>query len=196
MHTYHNYIKHRTDIILFVLFFVSYAYFYQGGGWNQNARFAQTRSIVETGTLNIDRFIDSTGDWSKYNGHYYPNKPPGISFLSVPFYFIINPFVKIISYNKPEWIRLQLMQYILTVIVSGLPAAFFSLIYYRFLFKFSDITLKEAIALAIIFQFSTLIFPYSTLFNHSSRVLVFTGGFFILFVILPFQHIKSRVLPD
>ncbi len=37
--------------------FVCFAYFFQGGGWNQNSRFDQVRAIVEGGTLSIDDFL-------------------------------------------------------------------------------------------------------------------------------------------
>lgn len=35
---------------------LTYAYFYQGGGWGVNGRFDQVRSIVEEGTLEIENF--------------------------------------------------------------------------------------------------------------------------------------------
>lgn len=47
----------RVEIVLFVLAWVSYAYFHQGGGWNQNGRFALTRALVETRQPWIDDFL-------------------------------------------------------------------------------------------------------------------------------------------
>jgi hypothetical protein len=44
----------RIEIVLFVLAWTSYAYFHQGGGWNQNGRFALTRALVDTGGVSID----------------------------------------------------------------------------------------------------------------------------------------------
>ena len=38
-------------LILGLVAFASYAYFYSGGGWNQNTRFDLVRAIVEHGTL-------------------------------------------------------------------------------------------------------------------------------------------------
>jgi hypothetical protein len=37
----------RIELLLFALAWSSYAYFHQGGGWNQNGRFALTRALVE-----------------------------------------------------------------------------------------------------------------------------------------------------
>jgi hypothetical protein len=40
--------------VLLLAVFVSTAYFYQAGGWNQNARFNLTRAIIEQRTVRID----------------------------------------------------------------------------------------------------------------------------------------------
>lgn len=40
-----------------MLAFVVFTYFHPGGGWNQNARFAQLRAIVESGELSIDSYL-------------------------------------------------------------------------------------------------------------------------------------------
>jgi hypothetical protein len=47
-------VRFRADGIIFVLLLVTYAFFFQGGGWNQNSRFDQVRSIVEQGRLSIN----------------------------------------------------------------------------------------------------------------------------------------------
>ena len=38
---------------------LSYAYFYQGGGWNQNSRFALVRAMTERDTLQIDAYREA-----------------------------------------------------------------------------------------------------------------------------------------
>lgn len=38
----------RFEALLFALAWLSYAWFHEGGGWNQNGRFAQTRALVES----------------------------------------------------------------------------------------------------------------------------------------------------
>src|SRR4029079_11139168 len=67
---------------LFILTLISVAYFYAGGGWNQNAQFDLTRAIVERGTFAIDAFAGNTGDISRYGVHIYANKAPGLSLLA------------------------------------------------------------------------------------------------------------------
>lgn len=46
-----------SEVIIFMTLFLSYGYFHQGGGWNQNARFDQVRAIVETGRLSINEYL-------------------------------------------------------------------------------------------------------------------------------------------
>ena len=69
---------------LFVLLFLSYAYFYQAGGWNQNSRFALVRAITNDWSLRIDPYQRNTGDKAIFEGHYYSDKAPGLSLAAVP----------------------------------------------------------------------------------------------------------------
>src|SRR3954452_8311500 len=62
---------------------VSYAYFYQAGGWNQNSRFAMIRAILERHTLQIDAYQLHTGDRALWRGHYYTDKAPGASLVAL-----------------------------------------------------------------------------------------------------------------
>ncbi len=47
--------------LLLAITFISFAYFHQGGGWNQNARFAMVRAMVEEGKLSIDSYLIYAG---------------------------------------------------------------------------------------------------------------------------------------
>lgn len=47
----------RTERSIAATLFVAYAWFHQGGGWNQNSRFDQVRAIVESGRLSIDDYL-------------------------------------------------------------------------------------------------------------------------------------------
>jgi hypothetical protein len=74
----------RADWVLAITLILSYAYFYQAGGWNQNSRLDLVRAIVEGGTTRIDAYVDNTGDRSLVNGHAYSDKAPGQAFTAVP----------------------------------------------------------------------------------------------------------------
>ena len=75
--------QRRTAAVMGAALFVSYAYFYEAGGWNQNSRFALIRAILERHTLQIDAYQLHTGDRALWRDHYYTDKAPGASLLAL-----------------------------------------------------------------------------------------------------------------
>src|SRR5438270_10901820 len=75
----------KTACLLGAVSFLSFLYFYEGGGWNQNSRFDLLRAIIERHTLQIDAYADNTQDKAHFRGHYYSDKAPGLVFLAVHF---------------------------------------------------------------------------------------------------------------
>jgi hypothetical protein len=71
-------------LLIAAVLFVSYAYFYQGTGWNQDSHFALARALVEQRTVRIDQYQNTTGDKAYYQGHYYSDKAPGLSLAALP----------------------------------------------------------------------------------------------------------------
>jgi hypothetical protein len=49
--------QRRIDLLLFSAVLLAYAWFHQGGGWSQNARFAMVRAIVEEAEVAVDPFL-------------------------------------------------------------------------------------------------------------------------------------------
>lgn len=47
----------RLSWLVFITALIVFGYFYSGGGWNQNARFAMVRALVEHGELSIDSYL-------------------------------------------------------------------------------------------------------------------------------------------
>jgi hypothetical protein len=113
----------RQRAILFVLLFVSFAYFYQAGGWNQNSRFDLVRAITNEGTLNIDPFKNSTGDKAFHEGHYYSDKAPGIALTAVPLVAAVRPMYRAFGGDAETYEGLALLSYLSTVITAGLFTA-------------------------------------------------------------------------
>ncbi len=52
----------RTELLLFLACLFTFAYFNQGGGWNQNSRFAEVRAMAEEHRFAIDDFLVYAGD--------------------------------------------------------------------------------------------------------------------------------------
>jgi hypothetical protein len=157
--------------ILFVLFFVSYAYFFQGGGWNQNSRICLTRAIIHHGSFRIDSYKEdskemefvNTGDWAYYHGHYYSNKSPGLSFIAVPPFAITEYFLKHLFPHDEER-QILYSAYVSTLFTTTLLSALLCLLIFHMFYHFFQIGISNSFFLALFFGFGTLAFSYSTTF--------------------------------
>jgi len=115
-------VRQRALLIGTVLL-VSYAYFYQGGGWNQNSRFDLVRAMVEQRTLRIDDYQDNTGDKAVYQGHYYSDKAPGLALLALPAVAVARPILRAAGVDPLSPSGLVALSYIATLFAVALPAA-------------------------------------------------------------------------
>jgi hypothetical protein len=115
---------------LFILTLIACAYFYAGGGWNQNSQFDLTRAIVEDHTFAIDRFAGNTGDLSRYNSHVYANKAPGLSLLAAIPYALILAFEHG-RYEAGSAVLQSINGYACTVLTVGILAALVPAMLYR-----------------------------------------------------------------
>src|ERR1700690_1173329 len=113
----------KTAVVLGLVTFLSFTYFYEGGGWNQNSRFDLLRAIVERHTLRIDAYHENTQDKAHFNGHYYSDKAPGLVFLAVPFALAARPALRSMGVD-PESPRGELaLSCVVTAGAVALPAA-------------------------------------------------------------------------
>src|SRR5215831_4614347 len=79
-----------------LLLFLAYGYFIpRGAMWNADTRLFLAASIVDDGSITLDRYAPYTGDIASSGGHYYSDKAPGSSLLAVPVY----AFVKLVLYR-------------------------------------------------------------------------------------------------
>ena len=102
---------------------LSYAYFYQGGGWNQNSRFALVRAMTERDTLQIDAYRDATGDRAVWNGHFYSDKAPGVSLLSFVPVDVVRALNNAAGIDPDSDAAITRTSYAATVVVSAVFTA-------------------------------------------------------------------------
>lgn len=113
----------NAAFLLGVVTFLSFIYFYEGGGWNQNSRFDLLRAIVERHTLQIDAFHENTQDKAYFRGHYYSDKAPGLVFLALPFSVAARPALRVVGID-PESPRGEVaLSYVVSAGAVALPAA-------------------------------------------------------------------------
>jgi len=152
----------RIAIWLGLLTLAVYSWFFGGGGWNQNAHFALTRSLVEEGRFEIDSFRASTGDIAERNGHVYANKAPGLSMMAaVPYAAlrILEGKTELNSFSAQT-----LNQHLCTVAVVALSAALIPPFLFLYGRRALQLSRSRALAVALIVAFCSPLFPYATVF--------------------------------
>jgi rubredoxin len=206
--------QRRIEAALFLTLFVAYAYFNQGGGWNQNARFDQVRAIVETGRLFINGYISyqailgadgqaevvrrplpdhllaarpyrlNTGDYAfnPAQGRYYPNKPPGTSFLAVPAYWATYRTERFWQIDPDALWPLTVNAFVTTALSVGLLGALGGVIFLRLSqCLFPDCPMPAHVASALTLGLATMMLPFSTLlFDHVPVAVLLMVAFYVM----------------
>jgi hypothetical protein len=169
----------RPEAALFAIALGGYAYFFQGGGWNQNSRFNLVRAIVEQHSIIVDDYVQNTGDLAVRDGHNYCDKAPGVSMLAVPVYAALHPLA---GGQRPRGRLINAAAYLATVWAVALPAALAVVMLFR-LGLMVGASPPAAAAVALVYAFGTLAFPYATLFyGHqlAASVLILAFGLIAL----------------
>lgn len=138
---------------------VSYGYFVQGGGPNENSRYDLTRAIVETHSLRIDPYHQNTIDQSTHDGHFYSDKAPGLAFAAVFPFAVLSALHPHRPGAMPEPTRMYLLTLAVIVPVAGLAAV-------ALLELLVGLGVRPALALLAIVAWliGTNAFAYGTLF--------------------------------
>ena len=232
--------QQRAECFLFFVALMVYGWFNQGGGWNQNARFAEVRAIVDGGELSIDHYfcyqlvngktlqrfpvvsgdvkiggvinriswvgengdltpingveppsnvegvaIDQfacSGDVSYARGHFHPNKPPGLSFVAVPAYFVLSHIERLMHGDLDSWWLLNINAWLCSLFSVGIISAFGVVLAFRIALRLSGGRFWAAFWTAIAFGFGTLFFPFATLlFDHDVTAILLVGAFYLIF---------------
>ena len=232
--------QRRVELFLFFVALLTFGWFNQGGGWNQNARFAEVRAMVDGGELPIDNFfsyqrrggkslrrypvidgdvtigaktsrlswvgeignlipvngirppaniaavsIDSvacSGDVSYFNGHFHPNKPPGLSLVAVPAYFVISHLERLMHRDPDTWWLLNVNAWLTSLFSVGLMSAAGVVLAFRIALRLSGGLTWPAFWTAVAFGFGTLFFPFATLlFDHDVTAIFLVAAFYCLF---------------
>jgi len=147
---------------LFLLTFATYAYFFAGGGWNQNATFDLTRAIVERHTFAIDAYAGDTGDVSYGGGHIYANKAPALSWLLAVPYAPLYAFEHARGADPGNVQLLTINAYICSVLCVAVPGAFIPALLFLYARRRGfDARWSAFVALSI--ALATQLLPYASI---------------------------------
>jgi MFS family permease len=178
---------HKKELKLFLSFFVMYSFFVSYINWNENSRLDLTMAVVDEHRFEIDSYYNNTGDRAFYNGHYYSDKEPGMSFLAVPVYFLYKEFFgkPVLHHNvynqNISASYLQLMFFVI-VFTSALFGAMSVVLVYRALNYFTA-NERHRLFITITFAMGTLVLIYSRLFiNHVVAMFFAFLSFYLAFL--------------
>jgi len=154
---------------LLLFFLPIYGYFFQGGGWNQNAHFDLVRALVEEGTTRIDSYASNTGDISSMAGHTYSNKAPGFALIASLPYFVLYHAERSLGFDVGSSALINFNAHLLSFLLSALPAALL-LLFLMEIFEDRGLAKPDTLLLTIFFGLGSLSLPYSGAFMPHNLV--------------------------
>jgi hypothetical protein len=177
----------RRYWIVFFLFFVTYGYFCQGGGWNPNGRIYLTQAIVNDHSFILDRYREDAaeqkfvnmGDWAYHDGHYYSNKSPGLSFLAVPSFALTQSVLSRLGTMDAER-QILVCAYVANLCTTVLLSSLLCLLIYYLCLEHFSLGEKRSFFAAVAFGLGTFSFPYSTAFYSHEPAAFFAFASLIL----------------
>ena len=197
--------EHRTKVYLFVVLLACYGYFFpRWASWSQNSRLDLVLAIVDEGTLNIDNYYENTGDYAYYDGHYYSDKAPGLSFLGVPFYALhkgitaIPPVYQLIERVahtdafqatlrengaglQTQRVYFALALYFVTFFTVSVPAALLGVLLFKMLVSIGS-SKSSAFWVTLVYGLATPAFAYGgMLFSHQLVAFSLFAAFSLVF---------------
>jgi hypothetical protein len=172
--------ERSTRLVLALTLFVFYAWFFQGGGWNQNARFDTVRALVEQGTAEITDYAGNTGDVSFQGDQVFSNKAPGMSLLGAPIYALLYGGETLLGIDPAGPYSVNANAHVVSFFTSGLPALLLVLLLFSH-FRGTGVRAKDALLLCLAFGCGTLFLPYAgTMMSHSLIAYLLFAGWYCL----------------
>ena len=179
----------KSACLLGTVSFISFLYFYEGGGWNQNSRLDLLRAMVERHTLQIDAYADNTQDKAHFRGHYYSDKAPGLVFLAVPFAVAARASMKATGVDPDSARGEFVLSYLVTAWAVALPTAL-AVVCLFFLALRMGCSLTAGAFAAVVMSLGTPMWAYASLFWAHALV-----GACLLFGFAAGLKLKGSSLP-
>ncbi len=170
----------QIEAAIFLVPFITYAYFYQGSDQSIACRFDLIRSMVEKGVIWINDFCGyNTADIVTLHGHIYSVKAPGTSYTALIPWMVFRIALLPLS-TTHESLYWAFVTYLTTVFTTGLLIAAMCVVMFRFA-RFVGASEGRAAGVALILGLATLAFPYATELTGEpvAAVCVFTA-FYLL----------------
>jgi hypothetical protein len=169
-------IRARAGALAILAVAAAYAWPMQGPNGVQNAHYALVRALA-SGTTHIDRTRfevgeASTNDISRYHGHIYSNKAPGLAILCTPLFKLLQAAGGGHDPSRTLWV--------LGLLGSVAPAVGLSL-----LVRIAGERIEPGYGLfaAVALGLGTIVFPYATVFlSHALSAFLVFAAFMLLWL--------------
>jgi hypothetical protein len=169
-----------VDFTIFIAVFVTYAYFYQGGGQNESARFDAIRALLDEDHLAIDSFAKNSSDIIFVHGHAYSGKAPGTFYLGIGPFAVTEKILKVVGVD--QGLRYHWACYVATVCGVSLLGAAMILLIYKLCLRLKA-SRKDAALVALTIGVGTIAFPFATVFfSHVSAAFFLLLAFYQILV--------------
>lgn len=166
---------------VFLVTFLSYAYFWQSRDWNTASRLMLTYAMGDRGTISISGLDRQTGDKAYFRGKYYSDKLPGYSFLALPPYLASKLAFRLPSHplDRPGF-ALWTADYWVTLATSGLATALCSVLLVWLSMELGCSALQAAFV-GLAHGLATPAYAYATLaYGHQASALGLFASFALL----------------
>src|SRR5271155_3571554 len=151
----------QLEAAIFLIPFVTYAYFYQGADQSVACRFDLMRSILEKGVLSINDFCGfNTADIVTLHGRIFSVKAPGTSYTAlIPWVIFRTALLPMGAAHEPVY--WAFVTSLTTVFTTGLLVSALCVVMFRFA-RFLGASEGRAAGVALILGLATIAFPYAT----------------------------------
>jgi hypothetical protein len=168
----------RAALLAILSLVLAYGSVAQGSGVNQLAHFSLVRALSH-GTAEVDPYHWQTKDLSWYHGHYYSTKAPGLAFLTVGPYFVLDRSGALSGLSRATGAtKTAVALWVLGFIGAVLPTGVLLL-----LLRQAGDTLEPGFGTvaAVTAGLCTLVFPFATLyFDHALSATLGFSAFAVL----------------
>ena len=172
----------RASLLAILALVLAYASVAQGGGANQLAHFSLVRALTH-GTAQVDSYHWETKDLSWYHRHYYSSKAPGLAFILVGPYYVLDRsgalgLLSRVTGATETAVALWILGLIGAVIPTGILLLLLRRVGDELEPGFGTITAVTAGAATLLFPFATLLFDHalSTALGFAAFVLVWRAA--------------------
>ena len=156
----------RARIPVALLVLLPQLWIFQGGGWNQNSRFALARALVTRGSLRIDGDAAVTGDLALRGGHVYSDKVPGVAFGAAAALLVAGPVAAALGLEPDQAWWWRAVPYAVTVLSVSIPVALTAGVLYEELAALFGAA-AALLAIAAVFLASPVLGYAGLLYGHA-----------------------------